>query len=161
MVQGITSSKDERHSQGHCFQGKESHECKLHKAIYSQIKGISWIILFVITAATDYHGREEPPCSIFTSTVLDMIHPIQWQSRNAPLGKTWDGAYSGKMLNQNSLQRMSELQLCKGGARMWFNKMFSDMSSKLRPAPTLLSTRRAFSDVMHFRKICQDSTSFS
>lgn len=66
-----------------------------------------------------------------------------------------------KMLNQNSPQRISELQLCKGSARVWPNKMFSDMSWKLSPDQTLLPTRRVFSEVMHFRKVHQDSTSFS
>lgn len=145
------------------FRGKtiKSHGCKLHKAIYSQIKGISWIIKFIITAATDDHGREETPCSIFTSTVLDMRHPIQWKSRNAPLGKTLGPTLCRKMLKQNSLQRMSELQLWKGDSRMWLSKTFSDVSWKLSLAQTLLPTGRVYSEAMHFRKVCQDSTTFS
>lgn len=47
------------------------------------------------------------------------MHP--WGKRGMVPTLCW------KMLNQNSVERMSELQLCKGGARMWPNKVFSDL----------------------------------
>lgn len=81
-----------------------------------------WIILCIITAATDDHGREETPCCIFTSRFggCPEMHP--WGKPGMVRILCW------KMLNQNSLQRTSELQLCKGGSRMHPNKMFSGVS---------------------------------
>lgn len=52
------------------------------------------IILFIITVVAEEHGRKETPCSLFTSTALDLTCPILWQSRNTASGKTQDGAYS-------------------------------------------------------------------
>lgn len=51
------------------------------------------IFLFIITVVAEEHGREETVCSLFTSTALDIIHPIPWQSRTAASEETWDSAY--------------------------------------------------------------------